>query len=363
VRITQAELAQLPPESLPHRLAAALTDPHDPIALTLATSGSTGPAKEVLLPQASLLAAAAASHERLGGPGNWLACLPLTHIGGIQVLVRAFAAGLSATVLPSGNFTAEKFQTTARVFLHREGRRYTSVVPTQLTRLLAAGPQILDLLRQFDAILCGGGPSQPGLITAAKTAGINLIDSYGMTETSGGVIYHGQPLPGVEIALDRDGRIEIGGSVIAQGYTSSSVSFFRRGNQPWFRSNDLGRFDSGRLIVLGRADDVLISGGEKVHPQAVEQLLSGLPGIEAAVVVGIPDDHWGERIEALVIGDPPELPEIRRDVIAQLGPAAAPRAVHKVTEFPLRGPGKVDRQAALEIARQRPRLTTNSRRG
>ncbi len=360
MRITQAELSRLPSALLRPRLAAALTDPEDPIALSLATSGSTGPAKEVLLGQASLVAAATASHTRLGGPGHWLACLPLNHIGGIQVLVRAFCAELTVALPPPGRFTAEKFQAAAKPFLNSGGRHYTSVVPTQLARLFAAGPHILDLLRQFDAILCGGGPSHPLLIAEAAAAGINLVNSYGMTETSGGVIYQGIPLSQVRIALDPSGRIEIGGPTIAQGYTSNAPGFFTRDGHRWFRSNDLGRLDNGRLIVLGRADDVLISGGEKVHPQAVEQLLCALPGIQAALVVGIPDDHWGERIEAFLIGDPPGLPEIRREITAQLGPAAAPRAVHRVSEFPVRGPGKIDRRAAQKIAQKMHPPTANS---
>ncbi len=367
MRITSAELTRITPQDLLPRLRTALTDPADPIALLLPTSGSTGPAKQVLLPSASLLAAARASHARLGGPGHWLAALPLQHIGGLQVLVRAISAETEVLVLPPSGFSASAFSQAAQQLLQLPAPHYTSLVPTQLARILAAGPAAAETLAQFTAVLIGGAPAGSALLAQARAGGITAIDSYGMTETCGGVVYDGIALPGVHVALCPQGRVEIGGSIIAAGYLGQhgptlgdEPGFQLRDGQRWFRSNDLGTLTADRLALLGRADDLLLSGGVNVNPLAVEEVLLAIPGIRQCLVVGVPDPEWGQRIEALIVGEPPALAQLRAMVRTQLGVAAAPRALHRVTELPLRGPGKPDRHAATALAQRCSARAENS---
>jgi o-succinylbenzoate---CoA ligase len=348
VRLDPIELSDSSPAHVVARLRQALADDRDPIALVLATSGTTGPAKRVLLPTAALLAAAQASHDRLGGPGHWLAALPLTHIGGLQVVVRAIHAGTEPVVLDvRGGFDAAAFAGSVETLAGRSGRRYTSLVPTQLVRVLDLAAASLAAL---DAVLIGGAPASPALLARARGLGINVVNSYGMTETCGGVVYDGVPLPGVLVAIGDDGRISLGGPVVADGYDGPGAGFSVSEGNRWFRTNDLGQLADGQLQVLGRADDVLISGGVNVLPAAVEAVVSALPGVRECVVVGVPDSHWGQRIEALIVGEPPTLVEIRATVHRQLGAAAAPKAIHIVDAIPTRGPGKPDRAAAVRLA-------------
>jgi O-succinylbenzoic acid--CoA ligase len=286
--------------------AARLDEPCD-AALLVATSGTTGAAKVVELSAAALLASAHATHEVLGGSGRWTLHLPLTFIAGLQVAVRSIAAGPDAS------------------------RRYTAVVPTQLRRMMAD-------LRGFDAVLVGGASTPPALLAEARQAGVNVVTTYGMTETCGGCVYDGTALPGVTWRIEE--TIVIGGATVADGYRGG-VRFVGE-----FRTADLGAVGpDGRLVVLGRADDVIVSGGVNVHPDTVAAALIRQPGVRDCAVAGVPDAEWGQAVVAWVVGhvNPTEL---RAAVRAELGPAT-PKAVHLVPAIPMLPSGKPDRRALL----------------
>ncbi|WNV91014.1 o-succinylbenzoate--CoA ligase [Umezawaea sp. Da 62-37] len=312
-------------------------------ALVVTTSGSTGVPKSVLLSAAALRASATATHDRLGGPGRWLLALPATHIAGVQVLVRSLVARLAPAVLDlAPGFRAAAFADAAVPLLASPGRHYTALVPTQLARLLA---EDVEVLRGFDAVLLGGAATPPTLLAAARDAGVRVVTTYGMSETAGGCVYDGVPLDGVRVRLAA-GRIELAGPTLALGYRG------RRFADGWFRTGDLGRFGAdGVLEVLGRADDVIITGGENVPPALVERVVSALPGVREVCVVGLPDAEWGQVVAAAVVpaGPPPSESDVRKAVRAGVGRAAVPKRVVFVAELPTRGPGKVDRTAVARL--------------
>lgn len=362
-------------------------------ALVLRTSGSTGTPREVLLGADALRASGAATHERLGGPGHWLLTLPPTHVAGVQVVARAHAAGRGLTVAPPGEpFTPGGFAAlVARA--PRGERRYVSLVPTQLHRLVAAadagtddGTAGLDALRSLDAVLLGGAATPPALLRRARSAGARVVTTYGMTETCGGCVYDGVPLPEARVRLlpaddAGAGVVELSGPFLAHGYLGepdATAAAFRTDDDGtrWFRTSDLGRLDGPPdapvLTVLGRADDVIVSGGVNVAPAAVEAVVGEVAGVGEACVVGVPHPEWGHEVVAVVTlagaqrgdgatpgtagaGDvasaPPDLvAAVRGRVADRLERAAAPRRVLVVPDLPRRGPGKVDRAAVARIA-------------
>jgi O-succinylbenzoic acid--CoA ligase len=339
------------------------TDP-GPGHVVVTTSGSTGRPKRVVLSAAALRASATATLARLDGPGRWLLALPAQHVAGLQVLVRSALAGSSATVLDlREGFDVAAFRAAAAE-MSGQARSYTALVPTQLARLLDHGA---DSLSGFDAVLLGGAAAPAGLVSQARAAGVRVVTTYGMTETGGGCVYDGVPLDGVEIRIegretrgsDRDtGGIELAGPMLATGYLDApqdTAAAFRDG---WFHTSDLGRFDDhGVLQVLGRLDDVIVTGGLNVAPAEVEAVLTGLPGVGAACVVGVPDPDWGERVAAAVLAADPAHPldvdELRVAARRLLSGAQAPKDIVLVDELPLRGIGKPDRRAvrALLVAR------------
>ncbi|MGW4207034.1 o-succinylbenzoate--CoA ligase [Lentzea sp. NPDC004789] len=315
--------------------------------LGVPTSGSTGEPKTVLLDAAALTTSAEATHERLGGPGTWLLALPTGHIAGIQVLVRSIVAGTTPGELDlSKGFRAMGFAQAARPVLDRPGRHYTALVPTQLSRLVVGEGPGLAALRQFDGVLIGGAATPPKLLEQARALGVQVVTTYGMSETAGGCVYDGEPLR--DVSVRADDVIEISGPVLALGYRGSAEPFGE-----WFRTGDLGRLRDGRLEVLGRADDVIVTGGEKVPPVLVERALATVGGVLEACVVGVPDDEWGQVVAAAVVarGDQPSLDELKAAVADTVGRAAVPKLVRFVHELPLRGPGKVDRTAVLDSFR------------
>jgi O-succinylbenzoic acid--CoA ligase len=315
----------------------------------VATSGSTGRPRLVVLPPAALRASAAATADRLGGPGRWLLALPADHVAGVQVIVRALLAGAPPTAqdLRDGFRPDDFAAATARL---GPGRRYTSLVPTQLLRLLDAGGAVLDAVRGYDAVLVGGAALDAGLRERAETAGVRVVATYGMTETAGGCVYDGVPLDGVRVRLDPDGRILIGGPTLATGYLDdpgATAAAFVSGE---FRTSDVGRWVDGRLEVVGRVDDVVVTGGEKVAPAAVERVLAAQPGVRAVCVVGLPDPEWGSVVGAvLVVDGSPVADDLRAAVRAALGRAAVPRVLHVVDAVPVRGIGKPDRAAVARL--------------
>ena len=337
---------------------AAGTVPDD-VALLVRTSGSTGTPREVMLTAAALRASGEATAARLGGHGHWLLPLPPAHVAGLQVLARSILAGTGPTVL-AGPFRAETFVDAVGGMPDGPGPRYTSLVPTQLHRLLGS-PAGLTALSTFDAVLLGGAASPPALVRRARDAGARVVTTYGMSETCGGCVYDGVPLDGVQVDLAADGRVAIAGPVLAAGYRGrpelDAELFDVRGGARWLRTSDLGRWtddDPPRLEVLGRADDVVVTGGVKVPPAAVERALAERPGVGEVLVVGVPDPEWGRALVAVVVAAPggpaPDLADLRAAARRRLGGPAAPRHLVLVDALPLRGPGKPDRAAAAALA-------------
>lgn len=361
--------------------------------VAVATSGSTGAPKRAVLPTAALRASATLTHEVLGGPGRWLLVLPPHHIAGLQVILRSLLAGhepalgpISSTADAAGDatrdaaggaadrtaarpgFTADAF-CAALADARRTGPapRYVSLVPTQLDRLLG-DPAGRAALTGFDAVLVGGAATAGPLLAQARAAGVRVVTTYGMSETAGGCVYDGRPLPGVQVAI-RDGRILLGGPTVARGYLGDAAqprgaeAFWEVDGVRWYRTDDLGRLDDGTLTVLGRADDVIVTGGLKVCPRIVEQTVADVAPELTALVLGMPDPRWGEVVTLVLVtgpvaaGDDAGAPQALADrarrrwaqalpqVRALLPAYAVPRRVEVVPQLPLRGPGKPDRAA------------------
>ncbi len=316
------------------------------IAAVLPTSGSTGEPKAALLPASALLHSAHATHERLGGPGSWLLALPPTRVAGLQVLVRGIVAGTEPTVLEE-KLTADSFVAASKR-LSDSTRRYVSLVPTQLVRLLA-NAAATEALRSYDAVLLGGGSTPPAVRAQAEDAGVTIVRSYGMTETCGGCVYDGVPLRDVEVRLDADGRVSIGGPVLFAGYRLRPDLTAEALVDGWHRTGDLGELESSALRILGRVDDVVISGGVNIPLTPVEQALASLPGVAEAAAVGVPDEEWGTRVVAYLVlrkdVPAPTLAAVRDHVAESLPRTHAPRELVVVDKLPLLPSGKVDRLA------------------
>ena len=312
-------------------------------AVVIATSGSTGLPKGTELSAAALLASARASLDRLGArPGDsWLCCLRASHVAGLQVLVRSLIAGVPPVVsmrLEPGTLAAS-------------GCAYVSLVPVQLRRLVDAGAG-LSALR---GILLGGAAMPDGLLADASAAGARVTTTYGMSETCGGCVYDGVPLDEVSVEVGADGRIRIAGPVLFSGYRLQPGLSRQARDGRWFITSDLGSISaSGRLRVRGRADDVIVTGGEKVVAGEVAAVLGTCPGVRDAVVVGRPDPEWGELVTAIVVpadpADPPTLGALRARVREKLPPRAAPRELVLVARIPLLPSGKPDLERLRERA-------------
>ena len=320
------------------------------VAVVIETSGSTGTPKRVMLATNALLAGAAASAVALGGPGQWLLALPVHYIAGVQVLVRSICAETTPLVLPPGHFDPQVFRRLAESMT--EPLRYTALVPVQLARLLDAAddPALLAVLRRFTAILVGGQAIRPDLIARAAELDVRVVRTYGSSETAGGCVYNGTPI-GDTVVRVVDGQLELSGSVLAEGYfddeARSADRFVLEHGVRWYRTGDLGEVDasSGRVTVLGRADNVIISGGEKVSLDAVERVVRMHPGFEQAVVLGADDAIWGQVPVVLVAGGDAVAGELAASVVAALGRAAKPARVVRVEAIPLLASGKPDRRA------------------
>ncbi len=316
-------------------------------ALIVRTSGSTGAAKGVLLSAAALRASGEATHRRLGGPGTWLLAMPAHHIAGVQVVVRSLLAGTPLTVMPRSGFRGRVFVEAASDVLSADGPRYTALVPTQLGRLLTEGGDALAALRSFDAVLIGGAATNPTMLTRVLEAGVRAVTTYGMSETAGGCVYNGTPLDGVKVRLV-DNVIHLSGPTLSHGYRlNPKTDAFHNG---WFHTSDLGTLTNGTLKILGRTDDVINTGGEKVTPTTVEQALTTHPAVLEACVVGIPDPEWGQQVAAAIVTNGPvDLTELKAAVRQALGPHATPKQIKIVPHLPLRGPGKIDRTTIINL--------------
>jgi len=318
-----------------------------------------------LLPASALRHSATATAERLGGPGTWLLALAPHHIAGVQVLVRSLLAGTRPEVLDlAQGFTAEAFvDATGRLSARAPGRRYTAVVPTQLLRLLDAGGPAVEALASYEAVLVGGAATAPSLLDRARASGARVVTTYGMSETCGGCVYDGRPLSGVRVRVGADGRIRVGGPVLFSGYRLRPVLTAATLLSGELVTNDLGRIDAdGRLAVLGRADEIVVTGGENVALAAVEAALAEHPAVREAAALGVADPEWGQRLVAVVVpfGRMPALAELRQWVAERAGRAAAPREVLAAVALPLLGPGKLDRAALRTLVEARGALARSA---
>jgi O-succinylbenzoic acid--CoA ligase len=317
----------------------------DPAPLSVETSGSTGRPKRVLLSRKAMRASADATLARLGGPGQWVLNLPPAYVAGLQVLFRSVRAG-TEPVLHHDDLATAAQRLTAE-------RRYVSLVPTQLHGVLDDPTQTTALAR-FDAVLVGGASLDPHLRATAEAAGIRIVTTYGMSETCGGCVYDGLPLDGVAVKIGADERIRIGGPVLFDGYDTEDATedaTEEATEDGWFVTQDRGRIDDdGYLQVLGRVDDVVISGGVNVPTAAVASRLRAHADVRAVEVLGVPDDRWGQRVVAVVVGTL-ELGDARDWVAEQHPRAWAPREIVHVDALPLLGNGKVDRLALAGLAR------------
>ena len=348
--------------------------------LVLRTSGSTtGTGRLIAMSTAALAASARATHERLGGPGTWLLPLPAHHVAGLQILVRSLLSGTAPVVVDastgfSPTALAEALRSvrapTDPAVGSNAPRLYTSLVPTQLVRVLR-DPAASRALAEADAVLLGGAAADPALLARARRAGITVVTSYGMSETGGGCVYDGRPLGGVELAIqdpdaDGAGRILISGPVLAEGYLHSSdrmpgaaEDFRESAGRRLLATSDRGRLrPDGRLEVLGRLDDVIITGGVKVEPRRVEEALTSIDAVAEACVVGLPDEQWGSVVAAAVVLEPGgqrggsnrwDSATLRTTARGRLDGAHIPKRVVALEALPLRPSGKVDRRAVARL--------------
>lgn len=341
------------------RLAAEASDLPDRLAVVVGTSGSTGMAKRALLTVDNLVASATATHEVLGGVGSWLLAMPASHVAGLEVLVRSLVGGTTPALLDlDEGFTTTRFvEATAVLDRQSTGRCYTALVPTQITRLLD-DPEGVTALTRYDGVLVGGAATAPRVLAMARTAGIRLVRTYGMSETAGGCVYDGAPLPVSQLHIDNDHHIVLGGATVAHGYlgrpglTEDVFSVDADGTR-WFRTDDLGELDDeGKLHLTGRADDFINTGGLKVAPGAVEDaIVRYVPGVRDAVVVASAHPEWGEAVSAALTlqrGAPMlGLAQVRECLRGLLPDHALPHRVLVLDAIPHRGPGKPDRRALV----------------
>ena len=428
--------------NLARRIPARASGRSVGVDMVLRTSGSTtGTGKLVGVSMDALVASARATHKRLGGPGIWVLALPAYHAAGVQVLVRAAVAGTHVfNAYKEGGFDPQHVaqvidaacaaaadcdagssfdddavsscaggvggEAEGALAADDSGRAcpvYTSLVPTQLRRALD-DEQLRGALARLDAVLIGGAAADAQLLEQAKAAGIRVVTTYGMSETCGGCVYDGQPLPGVSMDVDQaTGAIWLSGPMLATGYlgdeertrrcfvsrpqagvgasgvggTASAAESAEAGvggpgagsdagaGEParrWFITSDRGHIVDGRLQVLGRLDDVIISGGIKVEPGPIEALLALNPLVSECAVVGLPDPTWGQAVTAVVV--PASMPglglvdegaivsQIRVYLEQKLSGAQCPKQVLLADALPYKGIGKVDRRAlAQSLAR------------
>lgn len=445
--------------NLARRIPARASGRSVGVDMVLRTSGSTtGTGKLVGVSMDALVASARATHKRLGGPGIWVLALPAYHAAGVQVLVRAAVAGTHVfNAYKEGGFDPQHLaqvidaacvaaadcdagssfdddavsscaggvggEAEGALAADDSGRAcpvYTSLVPTQLRRALD-DEQLRGALARLDAVLIGGAAADAQLLEQAKAAGIRVVTTYGMSETCGGCVYDGQPLPGVSMEVDQaTGAIWLSGPMLATGYlgdeeltrrcfvsrpqtqvdqeiagmseTASAAESAEAGaagagteagatspgaearagtgsgvgaGEParrWFITSDRGHIVDGRLQVLGRLDDVIISGGIKVEPGPIEALLALNPLVSECAVVGLPDPTWGQAVTAVVV--PASMPglgrvdegaivsQIRVYLEQKLSGAQCPKQVLLADALPYKGIGKVDRRAlAQSLAR------------
>ena len=406
----------LPNSARDHQDPRGQTEGPESLALVVGTSGSTGSPKQTALSVRALRASARATERFFADcpssgsakqrrvvsedPAQWLLALPAHYVAGAQVLARSVLAGttpvVAASITDGVSFTPEVFLNAAERLSC--ARRFVSLVPTQVHKLLEAaeaspalGSEIYDALGQFTGILLGGAPASASLLTAARELGLNVVTTYGSAETAGGCVYSGVALPGVRLRVvpegagladspvvagaEAAGRIWLGGEHLASGYMGDSARtashfFVDAHGCRWYRTDDYGSLvppapntseDGGApaLSVLGRSDDVIITGGVKVSSHAVAAVLESHPAVREAAVAGVPDARWGAAvIAAVTLRNLPEhygadaaetAGQLQQLCGARLGAAGVPKVVRIVPDFPAASTGKPDRLAIYSM--------------
>lgn len=336
----------------------------DGIDLVVPTSGSSAGAPRLVgLSTEALIASAKATELALNGPGRWILALPTHHIAGAMVLLRAAVAETNPQIVDtSEGFSPEALLPAVRGATQDDMPGYLSLVPTQLSQCLDA-EQVVETLRSLSAILVGGAATNQQLLARAREAGLRVRTTYGMTETAGGCVYDGLPLPGTSVrAVDWDGRtrLAINGPTLMTRYLDADSPFFEEGGHRWLLTGDLGIIRaSGTVEVRGRADDVIVSGGLSIAPGLVRHAVRSHEGISDAWIMATPDAKWGHVVTALVI--PERMPSdslemaklgssVREHAAAHIGRAQAPRRVVAIDSLPYLGYDKIDRAAAADAA-------------
>lgn len=312
-----------------------------PVALVVATSGSSGGSKEVGISAKAILASAKASNDFLEAKFGqvWSLLLPLTHVAGINVLVRSLELGTTPIDLRN----TEEFPKAD----------FTAIVPTQLFRALNGDRQLLAHLKSCQAVLVGGAALPEAIAQSAKDAGIKIVTTYGMTETCGGCVYDGTPIAGVEVKTD-DGAIKLKGPIIAYCYLNDEQAWTNSFEDGWFETSDFGEFIDGKLSVIGRTDDIIISGGEKVSLSVVESALSQKFPENEFAAFSVPDAEWGNALHVAISGEHSiSTHEISSHLEESLGVVAKPKGFLILSELPMIGVGKVDHKALAQAALER----------
>jgi O-succinylbenzoic acid--CoA ligase len=312
--------------------AVTSTEVEAKTAVVVTSTGSTGANKEISLSAGALLASAKAANKFLGANfgETWSLLLPLTHIAAVNVLVRSLEIGTIPVNLIGHFGEYPKVD-------------YTAIVPTQLFNALNGDDRLLKHLQSAKAVLVGGAALTYELQEQATSAGIKVVTTYGMSETSGGCVYNGVPLEGVQVAISDAGFIKISGPVLANNLDLDS--------QNWFVTSDLGELADGRLVVLGRGDDVIISGGENISLSEIESAISQSFANFEFAAFSVSSDKWGQELHIAAVNAPAEFPDqVAILLVEKFGNAAKPKRFHQLSALPLIGIGKVDRNALAQLA-------------
>jgi len=289
----------------------ALLSGAGPHSIVVNTTGSTGIVKGIELTRANLLSSVAATHKFLGAKTGdvWSLLLPTNHIAGINVVARSIV--LESEVVGVDDYAD-----------------FTAIVPTQLHKALNGDAQLLSHLKGCRAVLVGGAATSSQLLDSAKNAGIKVVTTYGSTETCGGCIYNNQPLEGVSVQIDQTGLLQVAGPMV-----------FKSG---WYTTSDLAEIKDGKVFILARVDDVIISGGENISLVSIEKLLG-----EDFIAFGVPDDLLGSKL-CLASTSKIDVAQVSKLITENIGKHAVPKEFVVISEIPLMGIGKPDRVTLLE---------------
>ena len=332
--------------------------PDDRALAVVFTSGTSGEPRGARLSRRAFIASEAAHAANLGWEDRdrWMVCMPPAHVGGLSILTRCLIARRCAVLSP-GPFEPRQ----AIEVMGRDGVTLLSVVPTMLRRLLAADAPRWEPSADLRAVLVGGAPFPDGLRAESVRRGIPALATYGCTEACSQVATQrsdqtgtpgcGAPLSGIEVRIER-GEIQIRGDVLMDGYLEHEDAGSPFTPDRWFRTGDAGSFlPDGQLLVHGRIDDIIVTGGENVAPLEVEAWLETIPGVRSACVFSVTHEEWGEEVVAAIVSEPPQYDAgvLRDRLRRELAPHKRPKRFCVLNTMPLARSGKIDR---AEVAKR-----------